>query len=247
MKRSYEKEMMDLPGQPRDMLEDDLRNLRVINRLLGNYRSVVRGLNSLVGTQKIDCFSLLDVGTGSGDIPARITDWARQRGIKSSIVALEPEPVTAQVAATLTNPPFIPLLQRGNEGDFLRCGITVVRGDGMAPPFHSGSFDFVLASQLLHHFSEEQIIRLLRVWSPLARRAIIVSDLVRHPLAYYGIRLLTKCFTRNAMTRTDAPLSVARAFTLAEWRALLREADVGPFQILSAFPFRVMALIFAKG
>ena len=247
MKRSYEKEMMDLPGQPRDMLEDDLRNLRVINRLLGNYRSVVRGLNSLVGTQKIDCFSLLDVGTGSGDIPARITDWARQRGIKSSIVALEPEPVTAQVAATLTNPPFIPLLQRGNEGDFLRCGITVVRGDGMAPPFHSGSFDFVLASQLLHHFSEEQIIRLLRIWSPLARRAIIVSDLVRHPLAYYGIRLLTKCFTRNAMTRTDAPLSVARAFTLAEWRALLREADVGPFQILSAFPFRVMALIFAKG
>ena len=246
MKRSYEKEMMDLPGQPRDMLEDDLRNLRVINRLLGNYRSVVRGLNSLVGTQKIDCFSLLDVGTGSGDIPARITDWARQRGIKSSIVALEPEPVTAQVAATLTNPPFIPLLQRGNEGDFLRCGITVVRGDGMAPPFHSGSFDFVLASQLLHHFSEEQIIRLLRVWSPLARRAIIVSDLVRHPLAYYGIRLLTKCFTRNAMTRTDAPLSVARAFTLAEWRALLREANVGRFQLFSVFPFRVMALIFAK-
>src|SRR3972149_7140578 len=161
MKRSYEKEMMDLPGQPRDMLEDDLRNSRVINRLLGNYRSVVRGLNSLVGTQKIDCFSLLDVGPGSGDIPARITDWARQRGIKSSIVALEPEPVTAQVAATLTNPPFIPLLQRGKacpeqsrrEGDFRRCGISVVRGDGMGPPFHAASFAFVLAVPLLHHFS----------------------------------------------------------------------------------------------
>ena len=258
MKRSYEKEMMDLPGQPRELLEEDLRNLRIINRRLGNYRNVVRGLNRLVGAQKIHRFSLLDVGTGSGDVPARITDWAQQRGIKTSIVALEPEPVTAQVAATLTqqtNPPFIPLLQRGKacpeqsrrEGDFRRCGISVVRGDGMAPPFHPASFDFVLASQLLHHFSEEQIIRLLRIWSPLARRAIIVSDLVRHPLAYYGIRLLTKLCTRNAMTRTDAPLSVARAFTLTEWRALLREADIGPFQILSAFPFRVMALIFAKG
>jgi len=254
MKRSHEKEMMDLPGQPRELLEDDLRNLRIINRRLGNYRNVVRSLNRLVGAQKIDRFSLLDVGTGSGDIPARITDWARQRGIKTSIVALEPEPVTAQVAATLTNPPCIPLLQRGKacpdqsrrEGDFRRCGISVVRGDAMAPPFHAASFDFVLASQLLHHFSEEQIIRLLRIWSPLARRAIIVSDLVRHPLAYYGIRLLTKLFTRNAMTRSDAPLSVARAFTLAEWRALLRAADVGRFQILSAFPFRVMAIIFAK-
>ena len=61
-------------------------------------------------------FSLLDVGTGSGDIPTRIANWARQRGIKASIVALEPEPVTARVAAILTqqqtNPPFIPLLQR---------------------------------------------------------------------------------------------------------------------------------------
>ena len=255
MKRSYEKEMMDLPGQPRELLEDDLRNLRIINRRLGNYRNVVRGLNRLVGARKLNRFSLLDVGTGSGDIPAGITDWAQQRGIKTSIVALEIEPVTVQVAATLTNPPFLPLLQRGKacpeqsrrEGDFRRCGISVVRGDGMAPPFHPASFDFVLASQLLHHFSEEQIIRLLRIWSPLARRAIIVSDLVRHPVAYYGIRLLTKLCTRNAMTRTDAPLSVARAFTLTEWRALLREADVGRFQLFSVFPFRVMALIFAKG
>jgi len=232
MKRSYEKEMMDLPGQPRELLEDDLRNLRIINRRLGNYRNVVRGLNRLVGARKLNRFSLLDVGTGSGDIPTAIARWARRNGIAVRISALEPEPVTVAQAAEQTR-------------DFSE--VTVVRGDGMAPPFHSASFDFVLASQLLHHFSEEQIVRLLRIWSPLARRAIIVSDLVRHPLAYYGIRLLTKCFTRNAMTRTDAPLSVARAFTLGEWRALLREADIGPFQILSAFPFRVMALIFAKG
>ena len=232
MKRSYAKEMMDLPGQPRELLEEDLRNLRIINRLLGNYRNVVRGLNRLVGAQKIDRFSLLDVGTGSGDIPAAIARWARRNGVAVRISALEHEPVTVAQAALQTR-------------DFSE--VTVVRGDGMAPPFHAASFDFVLASQLLHHFSEEQIIRLLRIWSPLARRAIIVSDLVRHPLAYYGIRLLTKCFTRNAMTRSDAPLSVARAFTLAEWRALLREADVGPFQVFSAFPFRVMALIFAKG
>jgi SAM-dependent methyltransferase len=232
MKRSYEKEMMDLPDQSRELLEDDLRNLRIINRCLGNYRNVVRGLNRLVGSQQLDRFSLLDVGTGSGDIPTVIARWAGRNGVAVRISALEPEPVTvAQATSQTRNFPEI----------------SVVRGDGMAPPFHPASFDFVLASQLLHHFSEEQIIRLLRIWSPLARRAIIVSDLVRHPLAYYGIRLLTKCFTRNAMTRTDAPLSVARAFTLAEWRALLREADVGPFQILSAFPFRVMALIFAKG
>ena len=229
MKRSYEKEMMDLPGQPRLLLEEDLRNLRIINRYLGGSRTVLRGLRRLVEEQKILRFSLLDVGTGSGDIPARITDWAQQRGIKTSIVAIEPEPVTARVAATLTNPPFIPLLQRGKEGDFRRCGILVVRGDGYAPPFRAASFDFVLASQLLHHFSEEKIIALLRTWSQLARRAIVISDLVRHPVAYYGIRMLTR-------------LSTAVRYHFAEGRA-----GVGPVQIFSVFPFRMMALLSVRG
>jgi SAM-dependent methyltransferase len=261
MRRSREKEMMDLPGQPRQLLEEDLRNLRILNRYLGGYRTVLRGLRRLVKEQQMRRFSLLDIGTGSGDIPARITDWAQQHGIKTSIVGLDPEPVTARVAATLTNPPSNPLLQRlsstvipakagiqGEEqGDFGRCGILVVRADGLAPPFRAASFDFVLASQLLHHFSEEKIVALLRIWSQLARRAIIISDLVRHPAAYYGIRMLTLLFTRNVMTRTDAPLSVKRAFTLAEWRELFQRAGVGPVQVFSVFPFRMMALVSLKG
>jgi SAM-dependent methyltransferase len=217
--------------------------LRVINRYLGGYRGALIGLERLVEKQKIHHFSLLDIGTGSGDIPARITRWAQAKGIRAEIVALEPEPVTARVAATLTNPPFIPFLQRGKEGGFRRCGILVVRADGLAPPFRAGSFDFVLASQLLHHFSEEQIVLLLRIWSHIARKAVIVSDLVRHPVAYYGIRAITRLFTRNIMTLTDGPLSVRRAFTLAEWRELFRRADIGSVQIFSLFPFRVAALI----
>jgi SAM-dependent methyltransferase len=251
MRRSQQKEMMDFPDNPKEILDEDLRNLRILNRYLGGYRGVLSGLDRLVGGGKLNDFSLLDVGTGSGDIPARITNWAQQRGIRASIVALEPEPVTARVAAILTqkqtNPPFIPLLQRGMKGgDFPRCGISVVRGDGNAPPFRAASFDFVLASQLLHHFPEEKIVALLRTWSQLARRAIIVSDLVRHPVAYCGIRLVTKLFTRNVMTLTDAPLSVQRAFTISEWHELFRRAEIGPFQVFSVFPYRILALVSFK-
>jgi SAM-dependent methyltransferase len=247
VKRSYEKELMDFPGIPKELLNGDLRNLRIINRLLGGHRIALRGLERLVDNQKLARFRLLDVGTGSGDIPVRITQWARRKGIMADIVALEPEPVTARVAATLTNPPLIPLLQRGKEGDFRRSGIVVVRGDGLIPPFRPASFDFILASQLLHHFSESQIVNVLRTWSRLARRAIIVSDLVRHPVAYWGIRIFTRLFTRNIMTLTDAPLSVRRAFTLAEWSELFRLADVGPVQIFSMLPYRVLALVSLNG
>ena len=119
--------------------------------------------------------------------------------------------------------------------------ISVVRADAAAPPFAPASFDFVLASQFLHHFSEEKNIALLRTWSSLARRAIMIADLVRHPLAYYGIRCLTHLFTRNIMTLTDAPLSVQRAFTPAEWSELFRRAAVGSFQLIPVFPFRILA------
>jgi hypothetical protein len=77
----------------------------------------------------------------------------------------------------------------------------------------------------------------------LARRAIIVSDLVRHPVAYYGIRLVTMLFTRNAMTLTDAPLSVQRALTMAEWHELFRRAGIGEFRIVPIFPYRQLTVI----
>jgi 2-polyprenyl-3-methyl-5-hydroxy-6-metoxy-1,4-benzoquinol methylase len=232
MKRSEAKEMMDLPGNPHWLLEEDLANLRAFNRHFGGYRSARRGLQRLIDHKKLDRFSLLDVGTGSGDIPAALAGWARSRGIAAAFTALEVEPVTLAAAARQTS----------NYSE-----INLVRGDGLAPPFQAGSFDFVFASQFLHHFSENHIVTLLRTWSGIARRAIIVSDLVRHPVAYYGIRSLTRLVTRNVMTLTDAPLSVQRAFTMKEWRELFRRAEVGPVEIFSLFPFRVLALISTAG
>jgi ubiquinone/menaquinone biosynthesis C-methylase UbiE len=228
MRRSAEPEMMDLPDQPRELLTEDLRNLRLINRYLGCHRNVLRGLARLVWSNQLQSFSLIDVGTGSADIPAVIVRWGRRNHVKARIVALERDPVSLEEAADqIRNFPEI----------------TLVRGDGMSPPFGAASFDFVLASQLLHHFPDSQIIAALRTWARLARRAIIVNDLVRHRLAYQGIRLVTKTFTRNEMTRTDAPRSVERACTISEWRELFRRANVGKFSVQWALPFRVLGVI----
>ena len=231
MNRSAELEMMDLPGQPRELLAGNLRDLRILNRYLGSYRSVLSGLARLVREQNLRSFTLLDVGTGSADIPAAIAQWARRRNIAARISAVERDSITVEQAMGHTK----------SLGE-----IAIVRGDALAPPFRSGSFDFILASQLLHHFPDEQIIALLRTWARLARRAIIVSDLLRHPLAYHGIRLLTRGFTRNPMTRVDAPLSVRRACTLAEWGELIRRADIGRFRIQRVFPYRVLGVILLK-
>lgn len=231
MNRSHELEMMDLPIYSPELLAGDLKNLRRLNRYLGGYRGVESALAELVRRQRLRHLSLLDMGTGSADIPGRIVRWCRRRAIGIRIVALDLDPVTVKLAADrVTHCPEI----------------TVVRGDAAYPPFPPGSFDVVLASQFLHHFSEERIVALLKSWFGLARRAVIVSDLLRHPLAYYGVRLLTRLFTTNLMTRTDAPLSVKRAFTLREWRELCRRAQQ-EFHVAAVFPFRVVATLRGAG
>jgi ribosomal protein L11 methylase PrmA len=227
MKRSEEKELMDLPGQPRKVLEEDLRNLRVINRWLGGSRALTEAVKLVVKANGLQTFSLLDIGTGSADLPAIIVQWSRRRKIDAQVVGLELDPVTVRVAAAQTK--TFP-------------EISIVRGDASAPPFSDRSFDFISASQLLHHFSEKGIVSNLQIWSRIARTAIIVSDLVRHPLAYHGIRVLTGLATRNVMTLTDAPLSVRRAFTLPEWRERFKAAGIGQFELFSVFPFRVVAI-----
>jgi 2-polyprenyl-3-methyl-5-hydroxy-6-metoxy-1,4-benzoquinol methylase len=232
MKRSLEKEMMDLPCEAPGLLEEDLANLRIINACLGGHRAVLRALRRTVRARHMKGFSLLDAGSGGGDIPVRIVEWSRNDGLAARIAALDLEPVTVAMAARHTRA-------------FPEIGL--VRADAAAPPVKPASVDFVLASQFLHHFQEPAIVALLRTWSRVARRAIIVSDLVRHPVAYLGIRALTRLFTRNIMTLTDAPLSVQRAFTMAEWRALLGEAAVGPFQVSIVFPFRMVAIISLDG
>ena len=171
MKRSSASEMMDAPEIPRELLVDDLRNLRLLNRYLGNYRNVLRGLARFAGKQ--NQFSLLDVGTGSGDVPRAIVQWARRVGLRARVSGLEANRIAVAQAAEQT--------RRFGE-------ISLVRGDAMTLPFRPASFDFVLASQLLHHYSEERVIGLLRQWASVARQGIIVSDLIRHPLPYYGIR-----------------------------------------------------------
>ena len=228
MRRSAEPEMMDLPDPPRELLIDDLRNLRHINRYLGCHRNALRGVACAIAANGQRRFTLLDVGTGSADIPALIARWARRRKLEARMIGLEREPITVEQAALQTR-------------DISE--VSVVRGDALAPPFRHKSIDVVLASQLLHHFSDDQIVVLLRNWACLARRAVIVNDLVRHPVAYHGIRLLTKAVTRNVMTRTDGPLSVQRSMTVAEWRALFRRADAGEFVVEWALPFRVLGII----
>jgi 2-polyprenyl-3-methyl-5-hydroxy-6-metoxy-1,4-benzoquinol methylase len=209
MKRAFdpaEPELMDRPQAVSDELRVDLRNLRALNRWFGSYRLVRHFLEKWI--RPGDNLRVVDLATGSGDIPRLIADHARKVGAQVQIDAVDFQESTLSIARELSaDYPEIAF----NHADVLEFG---------APQ----TYDVVFCSLALHHFSELDAIRLLRRCREISRGRILVADLRRGPLASAGVWLLTALIFREPMTRVDARLSAARAFSFSELRQLAVQA-----------------------
>lgn len=228
--RSNEAELIDGANYELAEFVESLDDLRRVNRYLGGQRALAAHLFPLL--QKTAAardgahLRLLDVGTGSADIPEMIVDWARRQGVPVEFVVLDLNEIAARQARVQTA---------------AYREIKVVRADAMALPFAEGSFDFVLASLFLHHFETAAAARLLRSFARVARVALIINDLRRHPLAYYSIKILTRLFTRNRLVRNDAAVSVLRGFTDRDISELAQAANLR-LHTFRHFPYRYILI-----
>lgn len=228
-KRSNEAELIDGEDYGQDEYIDSLADLRRVNKYLGGQNALARHLLPLIektsGARRRR-IRLLDIGAGSADIPARIVDWARVRGIAIEFVVLDLNELAAREARAQT---------RGYPE------IQVIRADAMHLPFAEMSFDFVIASMFLHHFETPQAAMLLGGFARVAGVAFLVNDLRRHPIAYYMIKLLTRLFTRNRLVRNDAPMSVLRGFVDRDIAEIAAAARIR-LQIFRHFPYRYILI-----
>jgi ubiquinone/menaquinone biosynthesis C-methylase UbiE len=106
-------------------------------------------------------------------------------------------------------------------------------------PFAARSFDFVTASLFLHHFQDDDVVRLLSDFARVARRAVIVNDLVRNLVPYYFTRLTGPILATSFLTRNDGPVSVLRGFTAKELKSLAERAGLGRLDVKRSFPYRL--------
>ncbi len=203
-----EPELMDRPQPVSRELEVDLNNLVRINRNFGSHRLIRRFLRRWLTPG--GSYRILDLCTASGDIPRLMVDWSRRRGITLAIEAVDFQLSTVAIA-------------RRWSADYPE--ITFRDGDARNVEGESGAYDFVFCSLALHHFSEEDAVRVLRRCRELARRAVLVADLERGPLAAVGVWLMTAVLYREPMTKQDARASVRRAFSFPEFADLARRAD----------------------
>ena len=211
-------ELLDGPLDDASTLAGNLRDLRRANALLGGIRLSREALDALVGSDggRGAEIELLDVGTGGADIPvALLADWHR-RGRKLTVTATDERPEVLAAARVAT-----PGLERV---EALRLEVA----DGRALPYDDRTFDVAHASLVLHHLDKADAVRLLAEMARVSRRGIVVNDLQRAPHAWLGAWLVSHLFTRNRYSRYDAPLSVRRAYTVVEMKALLAVAGLRP-------------------
>ena len=214
-----------LDGGPWDdgTLRRNLRDIRRINGLLGWRAAVVRGVAREVRAGGLCTFSLLDVASGSADIPAAIARWAARIGIPARIVASDLSPQIVAIARE-------------------QCaglpGLGVEQQDTLALSYPTGSFDFVLCTLALHHFAPDDAAHLLRELARVGRR-VLVYDVQRARLAYLGVIALTRLLRMDPMTCHDAPATVRRGYSAEEMCILAERAGLRNARVLERVPYRL--------
>ncbi|MBC8282843.1 MAG: methyltransferase domain-containing protein [Nitrospinae bacterium] len=226
--RNLRDELLDLDEAPYEEVRDSLSDVATVNRYLSGYRVLLHHAGKYLKDHKSKRpFTVLDAATGSADQPVALAKLARKLGIPIRITAIDINAKMLKMAKEeISEYPEIRLVQ---------CNV-------LALPFKDNGFDLAINNLSLHHFSWDNAVAIIKAVYKSARLGFLINDLHRSRIAHAVIFLLTRIFTRNRLTRYDAPVSVMNAFTPTEFRELAIQAEVETFEIHRHFPYRIAFL-----
>lgn len=215
-------EALDDPGCDPALAERMLCDIARSNRWLGGRHAVRHALRRLLGPADRGArLTLLDIGTGAGDLPADAVRWAARRGVTLVPFGIERLPVAARLASA--------------------AGVTTMVACAGALPLRSRAVDLVLVSQVAHHLDDRSISRLVSECARLARRGVILADLRPSRLAALAFPLAGRLLGLHRTTVTDGITSLARGFTRTRLTARLAAAGIAGATVTAQPGARIVA------
>jgi 2-polyprenyl-3-methyl-5-hydroxy-6-metoxy-1,4-benzoquinol methylase len=223
--RRLEPELMDDPAlETREHLRA-LRGLRLVNRVSRTAHVLWGPIRALAGVPGHPPVRVLDIATGSGDVPLALARLARKQGIRLTVDGCDQSERALDLARARAG-------ESGAESRFFR--MDAIRE---ALP---GDYDVLMCSLFMHHLSEQDGIELLYRMRAAARRMVLVSDLRRSTAGLALAWVASRVFSRSRVMRTDAILSVRAAYTIDEFRGLAHEAGLDGAAIRAVWPQRFL-------
>ena len=213
-------EILDRGNVDPSVITRSIGDVARANALFGGVSAVLAEIESAAPSLPRSA-SMLDIGTGTGDIPRAAMKKLAARGIRLSTFGLDR--VEALAAASRDNV------------------TAAIRGDALRVPFADHSVDIVLCSQLLHHCLPDDAIALIREMNRVARARVIISDIRRSWVAAAGLWIASFPLRFHPIARHDGVVSVMRGFTAAELGELISRALGVEVRAARRFGFRVTA------
>ncbi|HET6227536.1 MAG TPA: methyltransferase domain-containing protein [Bacteroidia bacterium] len=222
--RSYEKELLDAPSIPKELLIKNLRELELVNTTLGGHAITLAGVKQLL-SDKTKVYTLVDIGCGGGDALIHIARWARKENYKIQLIGVDinADAIDYMNIQCQAYPEITGVVS--SYEDFLKTNTKV---------------DIVHCSLFCHHLTDAELLTLLTHVQQL-NCGLIINDLHRHWFAYYSIKFLTRVLNGSSLVKNDAPLSVLRGFKKSELRKIVHDAQL-PAAIKWRWAFRYLVL-----
>lgn len=223
MKRRPTTELLDTDVGTAEEIAGSLKDLRWFNRWFGGISTCRKLITEVARTTRRQEFSLLEVASGEGFVQRLLQQEFSARGIRLQITLMDRVPSH---------------LPRNGSSPKLA-------GNALSIPFRDASFDLVSSSLFVHHLTPEDAVVFARESLRVSRVAVLVHDLVRHPLhlllAYAGVPLY-----RSRLTRNDAPASVWQAYTSAEMRSFFQQAGAAGIELQQNYLFRMGVIVWKR-
>jgi len=225
--RSTTKELLDRDDIPFKDIEQNMKELEIINTFLGGHRISLAGLGKLIGNKKT--ITVCEIGCGGGDNLKAIERYCNKKNIAVQLIGIDINPNCVTVAGSK--------FKNGNAQFHI--------SDYRLVNFGSGKPDIIFSSLFCHHFSDGDLVAQLQWMEQNCMIGFFINDLHRHPLAYYSIRWITQAFSKSYLVKNDAPLSVLRGFKSKELEKLLDRASLKNYWLQWKWAFRWL-IIYCK-
>lgn len=224
MIRTPTPELLDTDAGTPAEVATSLNDLRRINRWFGGTSTTVDLVRKAAwadGASRAN-LSLLEIAAGSGYVPRAARDRLSRQGIHLTLTLLDR--AASHVGSSPAN------------------GDRMVVADACKLPFADSSFDLVSSNLFLHHLAPDELVGCVRESLRVCRRAVLVNDLIRHPLhlalVYAGMPLY-----RSRLTRHDTVASVRQAYTQEEMLALLGQTGAARIEMEAYYLFRMGVIV----